>query len=136
MLARPTTEVLDLCDSNNFPVSHSLPFNTSLAFCSYNVRIQTGRAHRNIAVYARALFPKPTAVSEVEGKTAQVHVNRLKSIPEALQIDAPRPEQGLWTDVRRSIRGILETREERGKTQYKLKRAKAWICLGWCRGCS
>jgi hypothetical protein len=36
-----------------------------------------------------------SAVSELEGNTARVHVNRLKAVPEGRAIDASAPEQGL-----------------------------------------
>jgi hypothetical protein len=39
-------------------------------------------------------------VSELEGKTARVHVNRLKAVPDGREVDTSAPQQGLWPDVR------------------------------------
>jgi hypothetical protein len=35
-----------------------------------------------------------SAVSELEGKTVRVHVNRLKAVPDGWEVDASAPEQG------------------------------------------
>jgi hypothetical protein len=37
-----------------------------------------------------------SAVSELEGKTARVHVNLLKAVLDGREVDASAPEQGLW----------------------------------------
>jgi hypothetical protein len=40
-------------------------------------------------------------VSELEDKTARVHDNRLKAVPDGQEVDAYASEQGLWPDMRR-----------------------------------
>jgi Tfp pilus assembly protein PilZ len=64
-----------------------------------------------------------SAVSELDGKTARVHVNRLKAVPEGREIDASEPEQGLWPDVRRVLRGILSKRTIDGAVEYQVRKA-------------
>jgi hypothetical protein len=51
-----------------------------------------------------------SAVSELESKTARVHVNRLKAVPDGREVDASAPEQGLWPDVRHVLLGVLGKR--------------------------
>jgi hypothetical protein len=51
-----------------------------------------------------------SAVSELEGKTARVHVNGLKAVPDGREVDTSAPEQDLWPDVRRVLRGVLGKR--------------------------
>jgi hypothetical protein len=49
-------------------------------------------------------------VSEVEGKRARAHVNRLRKIAPETLAETANPEAGLWPDSRRLIRGILGRR--------------------------
>jgi hypothetical protein len=64
-----------------------------------------------------------TAVSELEGKTARVHVNRLKAVPDGREVDAPAPEQGLCPDVRRVLRGILSKSTVGDVAEYQVRKA-------------
>jgi hypothetical protein len=64
-----------------------------------------------------------SAVSELEGKTARVHVNRLKAVPDGREVDASAPEQGLWPDVRRVLRGVLGKRTVRDGVEYQVRKA-------------
>jgi hypothetical protein len=64
-----------------------------------------------------------TAVSELEFKTARVHVNRLKAVPDGREVDASAPEQGLWPDVRRVLRGILSKRTVGDVVEYQVRKA-------------
>ena len=61
--------------------------------------------------------------SELGEKLARVHVNRLKKIPEGLLAEAGSPQQGLWPDVRREVRGILAKRGSGRRTEYKVRKA-------------
>jgi hypothetical protein len=54
-----------------------------------------------------------STVSELEGKTARVHFNRLKTVLDGREVDSSAPEQGLWLDVRRVLRGVLGKRTVR-----------------------
>jgi hypothetical protein len=62
-------------------------------------------------------------VSELEGKTARVHVNRLKAVSEGLEVDASAPEQGMWSDVRRVLRGVLGIGTVRDGVEYQVRKA-------------
>jgi hypothetical protein len=64
-----------------------------------------------------------SAVSELEGKTERVHVNRLKAVPDGREVDASVPEQGLWPDVRRVLRGVLSNRTVRDVVEYQVRKA-------------
>jgi hypothetical protein len=63
------------------------------------------------------------AVSGLEGRTARVHVNRLKAGPDGREVDTSEPEQGLWPDVRRVLRGVLGKRMVRDGVEYQVRRA-------------
>jgi hypothetical protein len=62
-------------------------------------------------------------VSELEGKTARVHVNRLKAVSDGREVDTSAPEQGLWPDVRRVLRGVLGKRTVRDSVEYQVRKA-------------
>jgi hypothetical protein len=64
-----------------------------------------------------------SAVSELEGRTARVDVNRLKVIPDGRDVDASPPEQRLWPDVRRVLRGVLSKRTVRDVGDYQVRNA-------------
>jgi hypothetical protein len=64
-----------------------------------------------------------SAVSELEGKTARVHVNRLKAVPDGREVDTSAPEQGLWPDVRRVLRGVLGKKTVRNGVEYQVLKA-------------
>jgi hypothetical protein len=64
-----------------------------------------------------------SAVSELEGETARVHVNRLKAVPDGRKVDTSAPEQGLWPDVRRVLRGVLGKRTVRDSVEYQVRKA-------------
>jgi hypothetical protein len=64
-----------------------------------------------------------TAVSELEGKTARVHFNRLKAVSDGREVDASSPEQGLWPDVRRELRGVMSKRSVRDVVEYQVRKA-------------
>jgi hypothetical protein len=53
-----------------------------------------------------------SSVSELEGKTARVHVNRMKAVPDGREVDTSAPEQGLWPDVRRVLRMLCAAKDE------------------------
>jgi hypothetical protein len=63
-----------------------------------------------------------SAVSELEGKTARVYVNRLKAVPDGREVDMSAPEQGLWPDVRRVLRGVLGNRTVRDGVEYQVRK--------------
>jgi hypothetical protein len=63
-----------------------------------------------------------SAVSELEGKTARVHVNRLKAGPDGREVDASAPEHGLWLDARRVLRGVLGKRTARNSVEYQVRK--------------
>jgi hypothetical protein len=63
-----------------------------------------------------------SAVSELEGKTARVYVNRLKAVPDGREVDASAPEQGLWTYVRRVLRRVLSKRTVRDVVEYQVRK--------------
>jgi hypothetical protein len=73
-----------------------------------------------------------STVSKLEGKTACVHVNRLKAVPDGRDFDASAPEQGLWPDVRRVLRSVLSRRTVRDVVQYQVRRAgrNGLLCVG------
>jgi hypothetical protein len=62
------------------------------------------------------------AVSELEGKTARVHVDLLKAVPDGRNVDASAPEQGLWPDVRHVLRGVLGKRTVRNGVEYQVRK--------------
>jgi hypothetical protein len=62
-------------------------------------------------------------VSELEGKTARVHINRLKAVPDGREVDASALEQGLWPDVRRVLRGVLSKRTVGDVVEYQVRKA-------------
>jgi hypothetical protein len=62
-----------------------------------------------------------SAVSELKGKTARVHVNRLKAVPDGRKVDTSAPEQGLWPDVRHVLRGVLDKRTVRDGVEYVMR---------------
>jgi hypothetical protein len=62
-------------------------------------------------------------VSELEGKTARVHVKHLKAVPDGREADSSAPEQGLWPDVRRVLRGVLGKRTARDGVEYQVQKA-------------
>jgi hypothetical protein len=64
-----------------------------------------------------------TTVSELEGKTARIHVNRLKAVPDGREVDESAPEQGLWPDVRRVLRGVLSKRTAGDVVEYQVRKA-------------
>jgi hypothetical protein len=65
-----------------------------------------------------------TVRSEVEGKVARVHVNRLRKIDPVTLAETRAPQDGLWPDSRRILRGILGRRAgPGGVVQYKVKHA-------------
>jgi hypothetical protein len=64
-----------------------------------------------------------SAVTELDGKMARVHVNRLKAVPEGREIDASEPEQGLWPDVCCAMRGILSKRTIDCAVEYQVRKA-------------
>jgi hypothetical protein len=64
-----------------------------------------------------------SAVSELVGKTARVHVNRLKAVPDGRKVDTSAPEQGLWPDVRRVLRGVLGKRTVSDGVEYQVQNA-------------
>jgi hypothetical protein len=64
-----------------------------------------------------------SAVSEFEGKTARVHFNRLKAVLDGREVDTSAPEQGLWPDVQRVLRGVLDKRTVRDGVEYQVRRA-------------
>jgi hypothetical protein len=64
-----------------------------------------------------------SVVSELEGKTARVHVNRLKAGPDGWEVDASSPEQGLWLDARRVLRGVFGKRTVRNGVEYQVRKA-------------
>lgn len=50
-------------------------------------------------------------LSEVGGRRARVHVSQLKRIGNDAEFhDAGDPQQGIWPDARRILRGIVEAR--------------------------
>jgi hypothetical protein len=55
------------------------------------------------------------AVSELEGKTTRVLVNRLRAVSNGREVDASAPERFLWPDVRRVLRSALSKRTVRGR---------------------
>jgi Integrase core domain len=63
-------------------------------------------------------------VSEIEGKRARAHVNRLRKIAPETLAETANPEAGLWPDSRRLLRGSLGRRTtESGQVQYQVKHA-------------
>jgi hypothetical protein len=64
-----------------------------------------------------------SAVSELEGKAARVHVNRLKAVPDGREVDESAPEQGLWPEVRRVWRSVLSKRTVRVVVGYQVRKA-------------
>jgi hypothetical protein len=64
-----------------------------------------------------------SAVSELEGKTARVHVNRFNKVPDGREVDTSAPEQGLWPDVRRMLRDMLSKRTVRDDVEYQVRKA-------------
>lgn len=73
-----------------------------------------------------------TVRSELDGRLARVHVNRLKRVPSGRDVDAEQPQQGLWPDVRRVLRGVLDRRTRSGAAvngsdqqgvEYKVRKA-------------
>jgi hypothetical protein len=71
-------------------------------------------------------------VSELEGKTARVQVNRLKAVPDGREVDTSAPEQGLWPDVRRVLRGVLDKRTVRDGVVSGPEGWSEWISMGRC----
>jgi hypothetical protein len=65
-----------------------------------------------------------SAVSELTGKTACVHVNRLKVVPDGREVDASAPEhRRLCPNVRRVLRGMLSKRTVRDGVEYQVRKA-------------
>jgi hypothetical protein len=64
-----------------------------------------------------------SAVSELEGNAARLHVNLLKAVPDGREVDASAPEQGLWPDLRRVLRGVLGKRTVRDGVEYQVREA-------------
>jgi hypothetical protein len=64
-----------------------------------------------------------SAVSELESKTARVHFNRLKAVPDGWKVDASAPEQGLWPDVRHVLCGVLGKTTLRDGVEYQVRKA-------------
>jgi hypothetical protein len=62
-----------------------------------------------------------SAVIELEGKTARVHITRSKTVPDDREADASAPEQGLWPDVRRVLPGALGKRSVRDGVEYQVR---------------
>jgi hypothetical protein len=63
-------------------------------------------------------------VSKVEGKRARAHVNRLRMLEPGTLVETSSPEDGLWPDSRRLLRGILQSRiTAHGTRQYKVRHA-------------
>jgi hypothetical protein len=62
-------------------------------------------------------------VSELEGKTVRIHFNRLKAVPDGREVNVSAPEQGLWPDVRRVLRGVLSKRTVRNVVKYQVWKA-------------
>jgi hypothetical protein len=62
-------------------------------------------------------------VSELEGKTARVHVNRLKAGPDGREVDASAPEQGPWLYARRVLHGVLGKRTVTDGEEYQVRKA-------------
>jgi hypothetical protein len=52
-----------------------------------------------------------------------VRVNRLKAVLNGREVDAPAPEQGLWPDVRRVLRGLLSKRMVRDVVENQVRKA-------------
>jgi hypothetical protein len=72
-------------------------------------------------------------VSELEVKTVRVHVNRLKAVPDGREVEASAPEQGLWPDMRRALRGVLSKRTVGDVVEYQVRKAESeWIRMGRC----
>jgi hypothetical protein len=59
----------------------------------------------------------------LEGKTARVHVNRLKAVPNGREVDTSAPEQGLCPDVRHVLRGVLGKLTVRNGVEYQVRKA-------------
>jgi hypothetical protein len=59
-------------------------------------------------------------VSVLEGKTARVHFKHLETVPNGRNVDASAPEQGLWPDVRRVMRGVLSKRIVRDVVEHQV----------------
>jgi hypothetical protein len=64
-----------------------------------------------------------SAVSELEGKTARVHVNHLKAALDGREVDTSALKQGLWPDVRRVLCGVLGKRIVRDGVEYQVGEA-------------
>jgi hypothetical protein len=86
-----------------------------------------------------------TLVSEVGGKEARTHVNRLKKVDSKTLEESAAPEDGFWPASRRLLRGILGTRvADDGTVQYQVKHAGRTAIYGrtkdhsqtWLRRCS
>jgi hypothetical protein len=63
-------------------------------------------------------------VSEIGGTEARTHVNRLKKVESKTLAETAALEDGLWPDLRRLVREILERCEaDDGTVQYQVKHA-------------
>jgi hypothetical protein len=71
-----------------------------------------------------------SAVSELEGETARIYVNRLKAVPGGREVDTSAPGQGLWPDVRRVLRCVLGKRTVRDGVGYQVRKA-GWNGFVW-----
>jgi hypothetical protein len=61
--------------------------------------------------------------AENSARVARVHINRIRGWTSGAEENARNPEAGMWPDSRRTLRGILERREEEGACEYKVRRA-------------
>jgi hypothetical protein len=63
-------------------------------------------------------------VSEIEGKRARAHVNRLRKIAPVTLAEPANPEAVLWPERRRLLLKIIGRRTtESGQVQYQVKHA-------------
>jgi hypothetical protein len=70
--------------------------------------------------------------SEIEGKSARVHVNRLRKIAEDEDLaETGDPITGIWPDSRRILRAVLDTRRIGDEIEYKIvrqgRRGYVWV---------
>jgi hypothetical protein len=70
--------------------------------------------------------------SEIEGKSARVHVNRLRKIAKDEDLaETGDPLTGMWPDSRRILSAVLETREIGDRVEYNIlgqgRRGYVWV---------
>jgi hypothetical protein len=114
-------------------------YNRAVAECSYAIGdrvlifhppglVETGRKLRVPWIGPYRIVESQSDVSyvlrsEIEGKSARVHVNRLRKIAGDEDLaETGDPLTGMWPDSRRILSAVLETRAIGDRVEYKIVR--------------